>query len=497
MDADGKNDYVTLAWAQFTKLRAQAATSSTGPSPSIESEQAFLTNQVKTKKWNHLHRERFMLGAEDDLVAYTNTYFESMEHTHTCSSDCGYAHMVKGKRYRNNGREYIATGDVYVCNTSAKVHLCRSRCMNSCVLLGGEGLVCTLTGNMIGDEYSISDVTTGSDVRLCGQSIFRHFGMRNDSAPAANTSQHDILSRLMAVCSSTMKDASYVLGKLPNANFDALAEMCKKRTSWRNLAISTFARMVSQGQYTGLQECGVQDAHSKWVQHCAEYYANCARKGHKVDLIKLVLLWASIERPAYKGMTIGGDPHAVARRLRDKIVEAVIRLWERLSTLKTARTKNTQFGNCLLGMLQYMEDEDGGGLSTQLAVLHDGKPIRPSALSARMRGDVHHYIEMEFIPRVPGLKLAQPRQVREKNPSRKRRRGITGVLDSVSLVNPQRGAGCRIKKKTPRKKSDVSSQMPSKKTVAMLFTDAITEAATVEELHSYCVSSLIDLQSSD
>ena len=72
---------------------------------------------------------------------------ETMARNHVCTPSCAYyfKNLSPNAFFRYNGNAWRATGDVYVCATSKRVHLCGLSCTMARIIGSASSLVCPLT----------------------------------------------------------------------------------------------------------------------------------------------------------------------------------------------------------------------------------------------------------------------------------------------------------------------------------------------------------------
>lgn len=117
----------------------------------------FIKNLLKTKNVNNLSR-------------LTPANFDRYARLHTCTNACRFESLPEGYKFKIDSKIYIATGNVTICHSSYRIHLCGSEyCDRSNIVDGFRGLVCTLRGRDLGCAETLARNRTETDVFIIGR----------------------------------------------------------------------------------------------------------------------------------------------------------------------------------------------------------------------------------------------------------------------------------------------------------------------------------------
>ena len=106
---------------------------------------------------------------------------------HTCRNDtCVFRNLKPYTSFRSeDGRQWRATGDVFICQQFGAIHLCGERyCDEKVRVPKGEGMACRLTGMHLADEFSKAQDRTDPDIRQVGSYEIQSYSFKRDTFEA-------------------------------------------------------------------------------------------------------------------------------------------------------------------------------------------------------------------------------------------------------------------------------------------------------------------------
>jgi hypothetical protein len=513
----------------------------------IEAERDFLKSKIIQSYKNTFVQRGICseFARDNEKRAKVETYLNGVLNNHSCSSQCSFTSMRKGLAFYYKQRKYIAVGDVYICKKSSRIHLCLDHCKHQVLCRRGEGVACSLTGNYLGQEFSLATERFGTDQRIAGDFSYDFFG--SITAPSEFNSSKENISiydLLLRDCGS-MYDVKYVLDKYnhlkpENINynynsktimdtqyFKTMKAACVSRISWKKIATQRYDELVMSKEYYQEQNKIIDKAHQTFMTELMKHFDQLAKEGKPFSLEKAVMIFLQTEFPAYYGVNFTKDIDQAIQDMRETIVECMVRMWEKVSTLELVKKNNIQFKDCVVGMLHTLGEEtklvnsssssikslhnnrngyinsresrsislnqidnedDSGGLTSELFVDEHNKPLRISSIPKDYDQTKGYRVRITFIPKIKGLKLAPTKLVKKKHPTKKRRKSKSNLFNSYSLFNNQRGSGCKAKMSNTRMAKMTPQIMPSLKKLNLILNAAIQDSKTIQDLETYCMS---------
>jgi hypothetical protein len=531
-------------------------TTSTSSSSSFSQASYFRTQEEKHNIGNEsefikkliLHESNVPLYVTDangysiDNFANLMEKYTIMGQMHTCnSSRCQYKNINKGTLFEYQSQIWKATGLVFVCYETLKVHVCGEEyCLNQMVMPCGEGMVCSITGMFLAQEYSTATAWNDRDIRMVGNHTYATFGSvdSNDVAQSQRLEKRQALTDLNATNNEVHDDEHEVnnasilksmhLTKIPKAppskmSFESqLMKLSRgeERDITRVMAVYTTdhpafikaKKMIPElTQEEFLLGCVhdranrrrqaeavwkafsvskeyIEDAinNSKkaseiYLAHATAYVKSCVDKRQQYDIFHVMMLWYHYAFHTYKQTYYSTDVDSMNKKYSKYYIECMLRVWELYEYLPVVYGQGIQFSQCAANILKRLSE----GLFVRVYYVR-GNP-KPRLQESLFPDEIPnaYYEEVTFIPPHPNLVLAAPASVRKRYPTIVKTTAATKGFPVTSLVGGRRGAGVRTKTSNIRKSKPHGSTMPANKLINNIIRSIIESSATKEELQKY------------
>lgn len=431
--------------------------------------------------------------------------FQRIQANHYCTGGCRFINIPQGDCFQHERRTYKATGEVYVCQTSGRIHLCGERCnVKALISDADECMTCPLTHKSLRDirQYTLANNRLERDVRVVGEMIYEPRPWTDD--PIVDTTREDCLSlrdRLLAVGGS-MRDVTRTCElfgeRHKEIDFEIIKDYFLERVKNRAIAERVFETEVLSDEHEKKQKQLILDAHRNFINHANEYLSGCLQKGHQGNLLVLLRLFMQLEFPVYNGVYYGADPSTIKRKLKSQVVDIILYMWEKVCTLNSVHHHNIQFRMYALGMLTIMSgsaDDYPDGMVVYLKIDDEGKPYR--VVEERLEDvDLSRFsvVRVEFIPRIPSLVLAKGTIVQQQKKSQTRKRSAVAAFSSSnSLFGGEVNSACRrgTKNNKVSTRDRANGRMPALKIMPLIYNDIIANATSIGDLDKYCVRTVL------
>ncbi len=319
-----------------------------------------------------------MLDRMQDLL------FDSKE-GHFCESPlCQFVHFEKGAKFKPHPhmREYyVATGTVYVCKNTAKVHICGAdKCDQFLVTGKSEGYTCKISGIYFGQVYratsfgdSRKDGSSGQGTESYDNQDYDDDGVQIIREEVPSVAVDDYYGSLDNFSSSEYGNSSsssksrgrhkgvqaprlqFKKPRKPSARSrktmsapNNIKLQSQKRSNERSHAREIITQMFGMDRMSGV-DLLMNSQEKKTNEDIEQYYELCEKTGkpmflHEVHrIISKNMHDAFMEK--YRSTSQGGRlifENETALSQRDYFLEAVLSLWEIVSSTPYAREgKNT------------------------------------------------------------------------------------------------------------------------------------------------------------
>jgi len=346
----------------------------------------------------------------EDIQAVANS-------SHRCSTACQLVKLPPGTAFRYASQHCIASGDVYVCSLTTKVHMCGSNnCMEQIRLPSGEGSVCPITSLQLCNEYSTANSRNDADHRFLLAK--GEFNIARESTAvyrdAINVNTDTWFDCLVRHCDGNRIDAQRVCKlygrddiKTNSDQWRSLGEKAKQRAAWRSFAQRLYDVYTLSDEYIEELEKRSREAHRIFMHTTIpEYYQRCARQQTTPDLTTIVNIYRREVRPTLEGIFLDSDMVVQNNRsYKAHHIECILRLWESLQNLAEP---GVTFEKCALGLLYSLANGFPLVVHTLLGAPKEDDPTRPRLYSqipetAKQFARCHR---IQIIPRQGTLTLA-------------------------------------------------------------------------------------------
>lgn len=492
-------------WRAFEEMKAMVAESEKNASDAVvlgnlEAETLFWRESYFSE---YMQANRFHFNA-DVMRRDRFYYWDRLAATHGCSAACSFEHLKRGFRFRMpNGRTYEATGLVYVCRQTLKPHFCGADyCDAQTLPQNADCTVCSLTGCVIRENIhmSLARSREDPDFRVAGSfSYQKYFPSGNDDSVMGGPEAESTMLQVRRHVNSE-QDLQHCMEMLKSGvPGEKVVQAAKNRAQWRTAALAVYEEQVMTSIYVEYQKTSIAEAHRAFAENADRYVKRCVEEGKPFDIAHILFLFNQHEKPAYRGVYFAEDVDRIKKDLRDKVVNAMIRVWERLSEFEGVKRDNTSFHSCARGILVIMAGhsvDHANGLCVQLKVDRGtGEPSRITEIAGAQSVDLQKYEirEFYFVPRIEGLVLAPASIVnQEKSNAKKRQKakggGGGGISSSSRLIvstnTRNKGGGWGARKSTGSNRNE--GRMPSVKNVHGIVAEIIDAAKTTDDLERFC-----------
>lgn len=308
---------------------------------------------------------------------------DNSEHTgadlHKCTPNCIMQNLRPQQRFIFKQKEYMATGYVFICQRTTKLHMC-SEVYCEYAQLCREGLVCTLTGLFLAHEVSLARTRFDADVRMVGG--YTYTASKYQAAPdntvdesnevavegefatalqrrldyeqacVMTTSNMDTLYRL---ANNNVGDVNHVLDLHGGKTFDELRRKVIERKDWREYASRAWEKQTMNPDYIASLTHDALAAHDQWYTLCWAYALRCKESGEYCSRKYMHDLWTSNVLPSYKDLYVG-DVCTLNKQNREYFIECMLNIWEKFMSMPQVAAMETKFSDCCIAILRAMSE---------------------------------------------------------------------------------------------------------------------------------------------
>ena len=129
-----------------------------------------------------------------DISTFTNIIKQNARH-HVCTRSCQWRSLDPNQKFRIEGKEKKATGNVYVCEETCKVHYCGTiqYCLNYMPTSRFEAVVCNLTNIVLpAQAYDLAKSRDDKHTIMCAGEIVTTFTRADKSAISSSKYEKDL-----------------------------------------------------------------------------------------------------------------------------------------------------------------------------------------------------------------------------------------------------------------------------------------------------------------
>lgn len=459
-------------------------------------------------------------------------------HNHKCTLTC-WKRLQEENVFARQGVKYKATGMVFVCQESLRVHVCGvGRCLNYKIMPNGEGATCELTGLWLDSEYSANTNWYEPDVRCVGHHTFVHNTQHIVEAKL------DKISELSGLGASTLASAEdedadgfmantrdffkqaesvhmYASGftqskppkvvprnatkKYKNKSFDdAIMSMGTEQDRQRVMARHQGAselEILRQIELAMKRKEVIQsvwmthtvsdlyideairvgkEASDKWLQMCSNYVKEYQDKGVMWNKHKLMFLWLRYVAPHMKNVPMGRAIVEANNKYKDYYVECMLRIWDMFQDVTVVKNGLVTFSSCAPSLLTKLSQ---GLVQTVYFLPGNPKPYIKDTFNEHHLTEASR-VDIEFIPKHSCLVLASTSEVRKLSPliSTQKKVGQHSKSAAGNRLMESRKVGGHSKCRRTRKPAGI---MPSTKYLNKIYFCIIESAESLDDLNKY------------
>lgn len=472
---------------------------------------------------------------------------------HKCSSSCKWLFLQPNFLFYCNGVRCRATGFVNVCKKYGSVHLCGSKYCSSYAIDSIESvMVCTITG-IVFNERGVSLARTRDDpnVVILGEHVlhnFVHVGSseekrgryedydtqeeeckqekqielselekrelriekklmspeekkrlkeeaEKEKLSARNT--EEIFNVLRKYSRGGDKEITHLISLYGHTSLELLISRLSERNTWRSVANKTWLTHIVSNAYMDELRKIADAANARWVKDIVSYYKGCIAKNIIPDTIYMTCMWYRQVAPCYKSIYYGGDVDVISNSIKDKCIECILRIWERIKDSRCVITNSKiRFDTCCTAILLRMQS----GYSAKVYTIGSGnKPYYWSMLPKDLDEDVVEH-DIEFIQPFPKLLLidiAAARHLSQSLPnddtttkrkkSTKKQRTMNKHFTTI-FSQRRRGFGTQQHNSAARINNNQTQVIPPLKYLNSIYSDIIENSEHIDDLKSFCTS---------
>lgn len=496
-------------------------------------------------------------------------FLQQSAHNHNCTSDCRMQSFRKGSSYQHDRKTFVAQENVYVCWDYGVVHLCGEECNAYVRVPNGEGEVCSLTGKFLGNlyiqaaenfefhsiigdhggRYAAKIFTGGGEKEMVIKEASSEAIIDNVSAAKMGLNsklmkkiQKDSTKKEKKEDSSDLpspdiqlakkvpggihqKYSQYVLAKYPDESESSHVQRLKNIKKWLREAEIVYRMMVLSEDYYKLQKQKIAAASAQYFEEATKYII---RKnlddGECANWDVLIDLFTKIVKPSFDGVFYISDIKKVNKGKKQLVIDAMVLLWDKLSSLSKIKNRSVKFMDCAHAILSIMGtryNTHPHGLRIAISV-KNGKPtVYNSEIDFKSEDSIQRHVDtcdeemtITFIPKMSWLLLANNDVINRSKRSYRRCKGAKGSVRSIVGKPSEPIQGGKTVKRRGLKRKIVSERISDSKTkspispytrsgfqlipatgkLKELFADAITASQTIEELRSFRMESIINLK---
>lgn len=488
-------------WEQMAFLMAEMETNGllAGTESSIDAETKALIGRLISQLSENAPKTE-----ETRIIIQRN--LERIQLNHMCRGGCHFVHLSENERFEHDGRSYVSTGDVYLCQRSGRPHICGERCSEKVLVRGSdECMTCPLTRHVLTKvkQYTLSAGRLEEDIRIIGDLVYSRSVYESEDLKDENNGSETrpLAERLMEITENAkdIRRTCELFGeKYKEIPFEAIKAYLIERTKNRAIAYEVFEVEVLSEEHDTKQREKIMEAHQSFINCANEYLLGCTSQGYQCDLLVLVRLFMQTEFQAYNGIYYGSEPSSVKKQLKSQVVDIILYMWDKVCMLSSVQKNSVSFRNYVLVMLTVMSgsaDDYPDGMSVHLKIDEGGKPHRivEDKLES-VDSNIFSVVKVEFIPRIPSLVLAKGTVVQHHKKIRTRKRNArTAFASSSSMFGGETNSACRrgakSNKTTTRERAN--GRMPALKILPLIYNDVIKNADSLDSIDEWCVRTVL------
>ena len=277
---------------------------------------------------------------------------------HKCTRSCHLRSLDPRQPFSYHGDTYAATGFVFVCQRTTKIHMCGADYCEYATLME-DGVVCTLTGLFLAQELSLARTRFDPDVRVAGREVYNASMARmpvDAILPSALETQ-SLTERLYKLAGNNTSDVHHIIARHRGdllRDFEDVKKKVVMRYEWRTHAMHAYARQVLNEDYVQILETTSEKATSKWYAQQEARAMKCKERGVSFTCKSMMDAWADNVEDEYKSVYIG-DVCEQNTTYRDYYIECMLNIWEKFQSMPEVAERNISFSDCCTAILRSLE----------------------------------------------------------------------------------------------------------------------------------------------
>ena len=273
---------------------------------------------------------------------------------HECTLSCRMTSLDPRQYFKYEGRTYMATGYVFVCQRTTKIHLCGA---DYCTYarLSQEGLVCTLTGMFLAQELSLARTRFDKDIRVAGNEVYNASAARRHvDAPVTSVMSTGLMSELYKLANNITEDVHHVLERY-HGDIKFIKQKIVQRKEWREYANKAYDKQMLNETYVEILETDAYNATQKWYAQMCERAKKCKERGIPFTRRSIWDSWSAIVEPKYKSVYVG-DVCEKNRLYRDYYINCMLNIWEKFVSMPEVAAREINFSDCCIAILRSLHE---------------------------------------------------------------------------------------------------------------------------------------------
>ncbi len=303
-------------------------------------------NEDQLMRLEGLHLQRMTRNSLTDTSECTGVDL------HECTMSCAMNSLNPRQGFQYGGDTYMATGFVFVCRRTTKIHMCG---VDHCTYaqLSQEGLVCTLTGLFLAQELSLARTRMDPDVRVAGKETYNASRARVPvDAPLSGSSlvSTDLTSELYKLANDNYEDVHHVLARY-HGDAKFIKSKIVQRKEWREYANKTYDKQLLNETYVSILESDAQASTQKWYMQQCERARKCKERGVPFTRKSMWDSWSALVEPKYKSVYVG-DVCEKNRMYRNYFINCILNIWEKFISMPEVAAREINFNDCCTAILR-------------------------------------------------------------------------------------------------------------------------------------------------
>lgn len=451
--------------------------------------------------------QRIVLSQHDLPLPRALESLARTKQTHLCDPGCNWISLRPGEVYSHERR--IATGDVRMCKTSSRVHICgnATKCSSWKVLSRNAGVVCTLTGEVLpdvimshGGKYdphwvSVGGIQVGGyatyseDIRSIKEAEKPEPIFFEEDAPVSEKpvkvstkivkSNETAFDKLVRAAKGNVDQVDRVLAANPGATHKELEAKVKTSVLIWDVAGKVYDTYILTDN---LNKILIERA-NKAKKNFENQFAIYLRSDPPYDIFEVLSLWFLIAADEQRQYYVGGSLDALSSSIRYSVIKSMVTLWETYVQDIPPDRLEFSFKETCPSILMYMHE----GFQFDVYEVPGEKRLYTYSELARIPHKrftaIKHNINL--ITKHPKLILAPIELVRSQSNAKKRnkKQGRAGKNHADPYLQTTR-------KNHKKDNGRFVAIIPSKKGLQWIFSYLVSQSPTVEHFMKYCSANI-------